>query len=123
MRQAHQGSVSRRVAISVVAAYGLLLQAYLGMAAPADWFFSEDGISCSPGRNSPDPPSGEHPRHDCVCCTVTCAVGGCGTPAASIPTELLLRQGEAVAWARSHRSMAEPPARFQFAARGPPRAV
>ncbi|WOJ89600.1 hypothetical protein RZS28_17730 [Methylocapsa polymorpha] len=124
MTSLRQGSATKRVAISVVALYALLLQALLGAAAHAAAFDRFGNAICAPDGSNPEAPGGEQDHQHCLCCILACAASGCAYLAtasglAAFPQRMAL----AVVWAPMPGIPTRAPQRFYFAARGPPESI
>ena len=85
-----KGSVAKRVALSVVALYALLLQAFVVAAAPVP-FTPAGAIPCVQDDLA-SPRGGEtHHNHHGLCCVVACAAGGSAMCRPQRPPRLLPR--------------------------------
>jgi hypothetical protein len=122
MRRFRQGSVAKRAAISVIAIYALLLQAFLTASAPA--VASPDGtILCVQAGPAQGPagstPAGHH--HDCPCCILCCAAALC-TPAGADSAAIVFpsRVASAIEFPATPVPAARSFLKHFFAARGPP---
>jgi hypothetical protein len=124
MTSLRQSSATTRVAISVVALYALLLQAFIGAVAHAESFDRFGKAICAPDASSPETPSGDPNHQHCLCCILVCAASGCAYLAsasglASFPQRVAI----AAAWAPGAGIAGHASQRFYFAARGPPETV
>jgi hypothetical protein len=120
-----QGSFAVRAAISVLALYALVLQAFLASSAPAAVFAFPGGIdayNCSQDATGSGLP-GEHPsHHHGLCCILACAAAACayaGT-SSSIVAFPGIAKGSKIDFVPPPILAARLPLRFFFAARGPP---
>lgn len=124
MNRLRQGSATKRVAISVVALYALLLQAFVGAATHAAAFDRFGNTICAPEGSDPDAPGGDLGHQHCLCCILACAASGCAYLAtASGLAAFPQRAASAVVWASTPGIPTRTPQRFYFAARGPPAGV
>jgi hypothetical protein len=115
-----RASTSARVAFALVATCGVLLQALSG-SAPLQLLLTQGEITCAADGTGQDLPAAPHPGHECGCCVIGCASGGCGI-SASAPVVRLRRFGETIAWVPAHRHRLNFSPIIYFAARGPPQA-
>lgn len=115
-----QGSVSARVAISVIVFYALVLQAFVAAGAPTGSFGALGDISCAPDDSRQGLPSGEHSDDHCPCCVLACAA--CAGAYAGTASDRVFppRHGQILAFALVETTTICAPLRFCFAARGPP---
>ncbi|MGO9236739.1 MAG: hypothetical protein ACLP4V_22695 [Methylocella sp.] len=116
-----QISIVRRVAVSVIVLYALLLQGFL--VAPAIAFGSLGEITCQQEGSRPETPAGEH-HHPGLCC-ILCAICGSVPVAASssgIAVFPILKASRVI-WHSTLGNIAQPPIKYRFYARGPPQAV
>lgn len=119
-----QGSASKRVAISVVALYALLLQGVLGAALHAGSVDRFGNVICAPEGQTPEAPDGDHSSQHCVCCILVCAASACAyLAAASGLAAFPQRMAQAVIWTPTPAIAAQGSQRFHFAARGPPLSI
>ncbi|WP_026606429.1 hypothetical protein [Methylocapsa acidiphila] len=116
-----QASATKRVAISVVALYALLLQGVVGAAARAAAFDRFGSAICEPQGSIPQAPNRESSHQHCFCCISTCSSssGDAGLLASGL-SAFPQRWAIAVAWNAASATPARASERFHFAARGPP---
>jgi len=119
-----RGALAKRAAISVLALYALLLQAFFASSAPAAAFSFPGGIdayNCTQDGTGSSLP--EHPsHHHGLCCILACAAAACayvGTVSSGV-VFLPNAEGSKIAFAALPSVAARPPLKFFFAARGPP---
>ncbi|QBR71674.1 hypothetical protein CU048_10720 [Beijerinckiaceae bacterium] len=119
MGRFRQGSLARRVAISAIALYALLLQGFLAASAPAAALDFPGGISCA--IDGAGTPGGDPARHHGLCCILACAaVGGAYVASVSTLTFFVPRVASAFEFAPAPGLSARPPLKYYFTARGPP---
>jgi hypothetical protein len=116
-----QGSVSKRVAISVISLYALLLQGFLAATAQAEARDSYGEITCAPsGLGSQSPNGGETHQH-CLCCVLGCAVAGGGyLPTSPEAADFPARKVSTIVWTPFSGIAAHSAKKFYFSARAPP---
>jgi len=121
MERLRQGPVVKRVAISIVVLYALLLQAFIAAAAPVA--FAPDGaIACTQGDWSSQP-RGEH-HGDGLCCILACAACGCAyVPAKAGAAFIQVRKRTIAHWSPALPIGANGARGSIFSARGPPQAL
>jgi len=122
MGRFRQSSVSRRVAISVIALYALLLQGFLVAATQAAAFDSFGDVTCSPAEPNSTSTGGEQQDHrHGLCCILACAASGCAYLATASGVAVFPeRVATAIVWTSGSGFTSRSPQRFFFAARGPP---
>ena len=121
MGRFRQGSLARRVAISAIALYALLLQGFLAASAPAAALDFPGGISCAIDGSNSGTPGGDPARHHGLCCILACAaVGGAYVASVSTLTFFVPRVASAFEFAPAPGLSARPPLKYYFTARGPP---
>ncbi|WP_156964416.1 hypothetical protein [Methylocapsa aurea] len=113
--------MSKRVAISVISLYALLLQGFLAAAAQAEARDSYGEITCAPSSLGSESPNGGEPHQHCLCCVLGCAVAG-GAYVATPPeaADFPARKVSAIVWTPFSGIAAQSPQKFYFAARAPP---
>ena len=115
-----QGSSAKRVAVSVIALYALLLQAFVAAAAPVAAFDPFD-ITCSQDATQSGAPGGENRHHHGLCCVVACVACGCAFIAAASGVAFFpVRKTSAIDFALTPAVTTQRPLKFYLAARGPP---
>lgn len=122
MEKFRQISVVRRVAVSVIALYALLLQGFL--VAPAAAYNSLGEIICQQDGSQSEKPAGEHHSHHGLCCILACAV--CGAAFVAVAAGMVFFPPRAIsrfAFAPPPVAATRTPAQFHLAARGPPQAL
>jgi hypothetical protein len=117
-----RGSFAKRAAVSVLALYALLLQAFLASTTSAAAFSFPGGIdayNCSQDGTGSGVPGERPPHHHGLCCILACTAAACayvGT-ASSFAVFPAVAEGAKICF----RAAAEPRNKaFFFAARGPP---
>lgn len=119
-----QGSVAKRVTISVIALYAFLLQTMLTAAGPAAAFDPSTGVTCSDDGSQSGAPGGERHHHVGQCCILVCAACACAYIAtASGIVVFPARAALSFSWDQPPADAARPPLRFYFGARGPPQDI
>jgi hypothetical protein len=114
-------SVAKRIAISAIAFYALLLQGFLAASAPAVALDFPGGISCSLDGSNSGTPGGDPARHHGLCCILACAAASCAYGAsASTLAVFPPRVASALDFAPALWLSARPPLKYNFTARGPP---
>ncbi len=119
-----QGSVARRVTISVIALYALLLQAIFASAGPVAAFDLSAGVVCSDDGSQSGAPGGGH-HHVGLCCILACA-GACDCAYIATAAAIAVfpaRSGVSFIWDQAPQIAERPPLKFYFGARGPPQDV
>jgi hypothetical protein len=113
--------VSRRAAITAFALYALLLQGFLTASAPAFGFTFAGGISCAQDGSGFGSSDGNLVRHHGLCCIPACAAAACGYVAAPSSAPVFsARVATAIPFATAPVLSARSPAKYYFAALGPP---
>jgi len=121
MGSIRQGSLARRIAISAIALYALLLQGFLAASAPAAAFDFPGGISCALDGSNSGTPSGDPARHHGLCCILACATAGCAYVAlVSTLAVFPPRVSSAFDFAPAEGLPALRPLKYYFTVRGPP---
>jgi len=120
-----RGSFAKRAAVSVLALYALLLQAFLASTTSAAAFSFPGGIdayNCSQDGTGSGVPGERPPYHHGLCCILACTAAACaylGT-ASSFAVFPAVAEGAKIAFALLPSPATRPPLKFFFAARGPP---
>ncbi|WP_036257397.1 hypothetical protein [Methylocapsa aurea] len=123
MGRFRQGSIAKRVAISVIALYALMLQAFVAAAAPASGFDFLDGSNCVQDASGTPTPGGAQHRHHGLCCILACAAACAYVAMASGIAIFPIRAASPFVWAQTPSLPNRPPQKFYFAARGPPQSL
>ncbi|MGH6812579.1 MAG: hypothetical protein ACREDM_09610 [Methylocella sp.] len=121
MGRFRQGSLTTRVAITAFALYALLLHGFLAASEPAFGFNFPSGINCAQD-GSGSGTSGGHPvRHHGLCCILACAAAACATVATPSAIAVFPKVvASPIVFAPAPVLSTRPPAKYYFAARGPP---
>lgn len=121
MESRRPAPVAKRVAISVIALYALLLQAFVVAAAPDPAVEFSAGIICAQPESRSEAPAGEYHHHGGLCCILACAACGCAYVAAAATIAVFPdRAASCLVFGETPTGSARPPLKFYFAARGPP---
>jgi len=124
MGRFRQGSVAKRVTLSVIVLYALLLQAFLAAAGPVAAFDPSTGITCSEDGSPVGAPSGGDHHHTGLCCILACAACACAYIATVVGVAVFpTRASSSHVWDLALILAAHPPLKFYFAARGPPQSA
>jgi len=116
-----KGSPAKRIAISLIGLYALLLQGFI--APPAAALGSLDEITCTQNGAQSDGASSERRRHG-LCCILACAASGSVFVAATARSFVFpLRVLSRLDFAQPSAAIARASAQFYLPARGPPQAV
>jgi len=121
LQRLRKGSAAKRIAISLIGLYALLLQGIF--APPAAPLGSLDEITCTQNGAQSDGPSSERHRHG-LCCILACAASGSVFAAATARSFVFpLRVLSRLDFAQPSAAIARASAQFYLPARGPPQAV
>jgi hypothetical protein len=121
MERLRKGSAAKRIAISVIVLYALLLQGILAPSAAAVGSLSQ--ITCTQNGSGSEAPGGEH-HHQGLWCILACAASGSVFVAAVaglavFPPQVVSR----LDFAQPPAAVMRVPAQFYLPARGPPQAL
>jgi hypothetical protein len=120
MERLRKGSITKRIAISVIALYALLLQGMFAPSAAAVGSLSQ--ITCAQNGSGSQAPGGEH--HHGLCCILACAASGSVFVVATAGIVVfLLRALARLDYAQPPTAVARASAQFYLPARGPPQAL
>lgn len=121
MQRLRRGSAARRIVISVIALYAVLLQGIF--APPAAAFGSLGEITCAQNGSRSEAPGGEHHHHG-LCCILACAASASVYVAATAGIVVLpLREASRLAFTQPSANLTHASAQFYLPARGPPQAL
>jgi hypothetical protein len=122
MVKAGKGPVARRVAISVIALFALLLQGLL--AAPAAAVDAHGGVICAQSKSGPQTPDGDQHRHHGLCCILACAASGSIFAASAAGVVFFApRASSRLEFASASVASTRAAAQFYLPPRGPPQAL
>lgn len=122
MDRFRQVSIAKRVVVSVIALYALLLQAFL--LAPTAAYDSQGEIICQQDGSQSETPAGEHHHHHGLCCILACTA--CGIAYVAVAAGIVVFPLQAASrfnFAPPPAATKRTPAQFHLAARGPPQAL
>lgn len=115
-----QNSVVKRAAISVIALYALLLQAFFASAAAIPLFDPAADFICAKSQQGSGAGGSQH--HHSLCCILACSATG-ATYIATTSTAVFLslkRSASPIVFATATAIVYQATLRLNFAARGPP---
>jgi hypothetical protein len=121
MQRLRRGSAARRVVISVIALYAVLLQVIF--APPAAAFGSVGEITCAQNGSRSEAPGGEHHHHG-LCSILAYADSASVYVSATAGIVVLpLREASRLALTQPSANLTHASAQFYLPARGPPQAL
>jgi hypothetical protein len=122
MQRSRKGSAVRRVAISLIALYAILLQGLL--AAPAAALNAPGGVICAQSGSGSQTPDGERHHHHGLCCILACAASGGVFVAATAGIAFSpARAASRLEFASAPFVVTRAAAQFYLPPRGPPQAL
>ncbi|MGH6852643.1 MAG: hypothetical protein ACREDJ_05485 [Methylocella sp.] len=124
MGRFRQGSLARRVALTAFALYTLLLHGFLAASESAFGFAFPGGVSCAQDGSGSGASGGHPAHHHGLCCILACAAAACATVAMPSAVAVFPKLvASTIVFAPAPVLSARPPAKYYFAARGPPEHV
>jgi hypothetical protein len=118
-----QGLLAKRIAVSAIALYALLLQAFAAAATPPAAFNFSARIACSEYGSRPEAPGDERGHRHGLCYILGCAACNFAHVATASAVAIFPAcMVSAIVWPATSATATWSPLKFYFGARGPPQA-